>query len=124
MRPRCSDPESGRSSLGNLSKMAAGRDGDHDFASLVHAGQCRRHLGDATENRLMVGGMKLLRVAPPPTTMASTDRKSPVASKGGGRRNPQTAIDFLPDADEIERRPLPIVARMTVHLLVAALLVF
>lgn len=55
--------------------------------------------------------------------MASTD-KSPVASRAVGDGTHQTAIDFLPDADEIERRPLPIVARMTVHLLVAALLVF
>ena len=36
----------------------------------------------------------------------------------------RTAIDFLPDADEIERRPLPAVARFTVHFLVAALFVF
>ena len=55
--------------------------------------------------------------------MASTD-KSPVASRAVGDGTHQTAIDFLPDADEIERRPLPIVARMTVHLLVAVLLVF
>lgn len=55
--------------------------------------------------------------------MASTD-KSPVASKAAGDGAHQTAIDFLPDADEIERRPLPVVARITVHLLVAALLVF
>lgn len=55
--------------------------------------------------------------------MASTD-KSPVASKAAGDGAHQKAIDFLPDADEIERRPLPVVARITVHLLVAALLVF
>jgi HlyD family secretion protein len=56
--------------------------------------------------------------------MASTD-KPPVASvakaKGGSDK---TAIDFLPDADEIERRPLPPVARITMHLLIAALLSF
>lgn len=34
------------------------------------------------------------------------------------------AIDFLPDADEIERRPLPRMARITIHLLVAAMLCF
>ena len=33
-------------------------------------------------------------------------------------------MDFLPDADEIERRPLPQMARITVHLLIAALLSF
>ena len=35
-----------------------------------------------------------------------------------------TAIDFLPDADEIERRPLPAIARFTVHFLIGALCVF
>lgn len=34
------------------------------------------------------------------------------------------AIDFLPDADEIERRPLPRAARITMHLLLAAMLCF
>lgn len=43
------------------------------------------------------------------------------AAKGGSDK---TAIDFLPDADEIERRPLPPMARITVHLLVGALLSF
>jgi len=33
-------------------------------------------------------------------------------------------VDFLPDADEIERRPLPRSAGLTLHLLAAALLVF
>lgn len=36
----------------------------------------------------------------------------------------KTAIDFLPDADEIERRPLPFMARITVHLLIGALVTF
>ena len=36
----------------------------------------------------------------------------------------QTAIDFLPDADEIERRPLPRVARITLHVLAVALVTF
>jgi HlyD family secretion protein len=48
--------------------------------------------------------------------MASADKPS----VGGG----QVAIDFLPDADEIERRPLPRAARHTIHLLVAAMLCF
>jgi len=52
--------------------------------------------------------------------MASAD-KPPVAQAKGG--SDKTAIDFLPDADEIERRPLPPMARITVHLLVAALLI-
>lgn len=37
---------------------------------------------------------------------------------------PATAVEFLPDADEIERRPLPVSARLTIHLLVAALALF
>lgn len=34
----------------------------------------------------------------------------------------KTAVDFLPDADEIERRPLPREARITLHVLAAAVL--
>lgn len=56
--------------------------------------------------------------------MASTD-KPPVApkSRAAGGDN-KTAIDFLPDADEIERRPLPGGAQMTVHILLFALVCF
>ena len=36
----------------------------------------------------------------------------------------KTAIEFLPDADEIERRPLPLAARITLHVLLAALISF
>ncbi len=54
--------------------------------------------------------------------MASANKPS-VASESKGASN-KTAIDFLPDADEIERRPLPPMARITVHLLIAALLSF
>ncbi|MFZ2307723.1 MAG: HlyD family type I secretion periplasmic adaptor subunit [Rhodoferax sp.] len=56
--------------------------------------------------------------------MASTDKPSvapPAKVKGASDK---TAIDFLPDADEIERRPLPPMARITVHLLIAALVSF
>lgn len=35
-----------------------------------------------------------------------------------------TAVDFLPDADEIERRPLPRSARITLHVLLAAVACF
>ena len=56
--------------------------------------------------------------------MASAD-KSPVEKK---KKSPsgsdKTAMEFLPDADEIERRPLPGGAQLTVHLLVGALLSF
>ena len=56
--------------------------------------------------------------------MASTN-KSPVSPKASSRQGTgQTAIDFLPDADEIERRPLPRAARMTLHLLVMVLISF
>ncbi len=36
----------------------------------------------------------------------------------------QPAIDFLPDADEMERSPLPPIARITIHVLAAGLLAF
>lgn len=36
----------------------------------------------------------------------------------------ETAIEFLPDADEIERRPLPRSARITVHVLIATIVSF
>ncbi len=35
-----------------------------------------------------------------------------------------TAVDFLPDADEIERRPLPRSARITLHVLLGAVVAF
>ena len=36
----------------------------------------------------------------------------------------QAAIDFLPDADEIERRPLPVAAQATLYLVLAAMISF
>lgn len=36
----------------------------------------------------------------------------------------ETAVDFLPDADEIVRQPLPRAARITLHVLATALVVF
>jgi hemolysin D len=53
--------------------------------------------------------------------MAAADKAHLAQAKGGSDK---TAIDFLPDADEIERRPLPPMARITVHLLVATLVSF
>lgn len=53
--------------------------------------------------------------------MAAADKPHLAQAKGGSDK---TAIDFLPDADEIERRPLPPMARITVHLLIGALLSF
>lgn len=54
--------------------------------------------------------------------MAAADKPHLAQQAKGG--SDKTAIDFLPDADEIERRPLPPMARITVHLLVGALLSF
>jgi hemolysin D len=54
--------------------------------------------------------------------MAAADKPHLAQAAKGG--SDMTAIDFLPDADEIERRPLPAMARITVHLLIAALLSF
>jgi len=48
--------------------------------------------------------------------MATADQPSVAVEK--------TATDFLPDADEIEQRPLPRVARITLHLMLAALICF
>jgi HlyD family secretion protein len=56
--------------------------------------------------------------------MASAD-KPPVAkdAKRPGASD-KAAIDFLPDADEIERRPLPAAARITLHVVALAMLCF
>lgn len=39
-------------------------------------------------------------------------------------KNAETAVEFLPDADEIEHRPLPPSARITLHVLLAAIVSF
>ena len=46
------------------------------------------------------------------------------ANKSSVKALDPTDIEFLPDADEIERRPLPPYARITVHALAAALVCF
>jgi HlyD family secretion protein len=46
------------------------------------------------------------------------------AARAADPANDPTEIEFLPDADEIERRPLPPYARITVHLLAAMLVLF
>ena len=90
--------------IGNLSKMAAGRTVimiSHRLSTLVHADAI---LVMQQGSWLIVGGMKnCLRVAPP-TNSYGINRQVTCSVESGGRRNPQTAIDFLPDADEIERR--------------------
>ena len=57
--------------------------------------------------------------------MASANQPSvadkPAAKQRGAER---TAIEFLPDADEIERRPLPALARYTLHILLVAMVCF
>ena len=40
------------------------------------------------------------------------------------REHGKTAVQYLPDADEIERSPVPPMARLTLHLLLLALLAF
>lgn len=57
-----------------------------------------------------------------PATMASANQSS--LKSVGDSPTDKAAIDFLPDADEIERRPLPFMARITVHLLIATLATF
>jgi HlyD family secretion protein len=56
--------------------------------------------------------------------MESTDKPSVAQTARHKAEKQAKAIDFLPDADEIERRPYPRFAQMTVHALVMALLVF
>ena len=52
-----------------------------------------------------------------PTDQSHVKRK-------GARGKDATALDFLPDADAIERNPLPVYLRLTVHALGLALLLF
>lgn len=46
--------------------------------------------------------------------------KKAKAGKGGG----QPVVEYLPDADEIERSPVPRLAQFTLHLLIVAMVVF
>ncbi len=57
--------------------------------------------------------------------MESTDQSfvNPVATKLTTTRN-KTVIEFLPDADEIERSSLPLEARITLHVMLVALISF
>jgi len=52
-----------------------------------------------------------------PTDQSHVKRKA-------ARGKDATALDFLPDADAIERNPLPVYLRLTVHALGLALLLF
>lgn len=56
--------------------------------------------------------------------MASADKPSLIARLRAGGEEKVQAFDFLPDADEIERRPLPAVARVTLHVLLTAFVGF
>ena len=56
--------------------------------------------------------------------MEPTDKPSLISRLRSRRAVNEPIVDFLPDADEIERRPLPRSAGVTLHLLAAALLVF
>lgn len=56
-------------------------------------------------------------------TPAGPPPAAPPAAEAEARPH-ETAIEFLPDADEIERRPLPPAARMTLYVLAAMVLVF
>ncbi|MCK9201228.1 MAG: HlyD family type I secretion periplasmic adaptor subunit [Gallionella sp.] len=56
--------------------------------------------------------------------MESTDKSSITPAVGKKRADDAVAIEFLPDADEIERRPYPKAARITLHLLLTVVVVF
>ena len=53
--------------------------------------------------------------------MEPTNKPSLISRLRFGR-SANSAVDFLPDADEIEQRPLPFSARITLHVLASALL--
>ena len=55
----------------------------------------------------------------PPGPLPSAPAPAPADARAG-----ETAIEFLPDADEIERRPLPPAARMTLYVLTAMVFSF
>lgn len=50
--------------------------------------------------------------------------KMPAKATATKRTKGKVAIDYLPDADEIERSPIPPIAQWTLHLLVIALVAF
>ena len=50
-------------------------------------------------------------------------KKKPLQVKSKHPRG-QTVVEYLPDADEIERSPIPIYARFTLHMLVMAVVLF
>jgi HlyD family secretion protein len=56
--------------------------------------------------------------------MESTDKSSIAPVVGKSPSDDAVAIEFLPDADEVERRPYPKAARLTLHLLVTVVVVF
>ena len=56
--------------------------------------------------------------------MASANKPHIVSGQTSGKASDRTAIEFLPDADEIERRPLPRMAQITLHILIGALACF
>lgn len=53
--------------------------------------------------------------------VASAPEAKPPAAKASGRG---TTVEFLPDADEIERRPYPLAARVTLYVVLAMLVTF
>lgn len=56
--------------------------------------------------------------------MEPADKPSLIRRLLPGRGEDPTAIEFMPDADEIERRPLPRAARLTLHVLAIGVVVF
>jgi HlyD family secretion protein len=66
-------------------------------------------------NKPPVRGELVSRPEPSPAALEKAQK---------ARGNGKTVIEFLPDADEIERSPLPRTARITVHALVAAFVTF
>lgn len=62
-----------------------------------------------------------------PSVSLLAKAKLALSALTGRRKNPpieNTAVEFLPDADEIERSPLPASARITLHVLVSVFIFF
>lgn len=68
--------------------------------------------------------MAVLKPTTPPLKLAPVAKLTPKPRPEPDRHAKATAVEFLPDADEIERSPLPWMAQTTLHVLLALLVSF
>ncbi len=117
------DPESEAIFINNLSRIAVGRTVvmiSHRLSTLVNADK----IMVMQQGRLMDAGRheELLTRSETYQHLWNQQNKSPLSFKR--RRKDETEIDFLPDADAIERGPLPKFVRLTLHVLIGAFVFF